>query len=414
MRQELFDKILAFFIIFLLVETTVVPIVLGFNNINPTLLDNKKAISDNDLLFDLKIKLLMKIGHIPSISVCIIKNNTIVWDKGYGFYDRLLRKKPDVNTVYMAGSISKTITTAALMQLYEKGYFNLDDNVSKFLPFDLKNPRYPNINITFRMLLAHQSSLHDHNELSSYKYEFSNNYNYSYFKELLTPNGKDYHPEYWAAYPPGKEANYSNLGLILLGYIVERMTNQSLEQYCQKNIFNPLNMKNSSFQIDNLNRGNLAVPYFQIAGIYLRIPHTDFSFVDPAGGLYTTAEDLSHFLIAHMNGGVYNGIRILNESTINLMHTVQYPNSSIYIIYRFGLGWLIIPNENGEAYQGHDGDTICFHAKMRICDSNGNGVIFFYNVGSGPWKALRKIDFRIENECLYLIKNLLFEKARNI
>lgn len=413
MRQKLFGKLLVILLILLLLEVSIAPTIAVSHNKNATLSD-KQNISNNDQSFDRKINLLMKIGRIPSISACIIKNNTIVWDKGYGFYDRLLRKRPDLNTIYMPGSISKTITAAAIMQLYEKGYFKLDDNVSKFLPFDLKNPNYSSVNITFRMLLAHQSSLHDHSELSSYKYEFSNNYAYSYFKELLMPTGKDYHPEYWAAYPPGKEANYSNLGFILLGYMVERMTNQSLEQYCQKNIFNPLNMKNTSFQMNNLKRGNLAVPYFQIAGIYLRIPHTDFSFLDPAGGLFTTAEDLSHLLIAHMNGGVYKGIRILNESTINLMHTVQYPNSSIYVIYRFGLGWLIIPNENGEAYQGHDGDLFCFHAKMRICNSTDGGIIFFYNVGSGPWKALRKIDFKIENMCLHLIKNLLFEKARSI
>ena len=121
------------------------------------------------------MKLAMNLAHMQSVSACIIKNNTIKWSGNYGFSNRLLLEKPTINTNYMAGSISKTITAIAIMQLYEnESYdFDLDDNVSKWLPFDIKNPTYPDVNITFRMLLSHQSSLHDHDKISELNYLFS-------------------------------------------------------------------------------------------------------------------------------------------------------------------------------------------------------------------------------------------------
>ena len=100
----------------------------------------------------------MSFTHIPSLSACIIKNDTIVWSKAFGWSDIYNLKKAKSDTIYRVASITKTFTATALMQLYEQGLFDLDDNVSEYLPFDLKNPKYPECNITFRMLLAHQSS----------------------------------------------------------------------------------------------------------------------------------------------------------------------------------------------------------------------------------------------------------------
>ena len=200
-----------------------------------SILENPDLFTE-DILFNLKIRTMMRLAHLESLSTGIIKNNSLVWYNGYGFSDRLLLQRASKDTMYMAGSISKVITATALMQLYEdESYdFDLDDNVSEWLPFDFKNPNFPNINITFRMLLAHQSSLHDHDKISELAYLFSN-HPYSYTKELLLPNGGDYHPEYWGDYLPGAGANYSNLGFTLLGYIIERMTDQSFEQYCNDN-----------------------------------------------------------------------------------------------------------------------------------------------------------------------------------
>ena len=109
--------------------------------------------------FDKKIQLLMKLAHMPSLSTCVIKNESVVWSKTYGYYDLKNKKLATQNTIYMVASISKMFTAIAIMQLWEQGLFDLDDDVNDYLPFELRNPHYPDVPITFRMLLAHQSSL---------------------------------------------------------------------------------------------------------------------------------------------------------------------------------------------------------------------------------------------------------------
>ena len=134
-------KILILIIIFLLID-------ISFYSVSSTYITSNnysngflKINQNSD--FDDNITSIMKELGIPSISAAIIKNNSIVWYKGYGFYEKLFRKKPTANTCYLAGSVSKAITATALLQLYEKGFFNLDDDVSEYLSFCFRNPNYP-------------------------------------------------------------------------------------------------------------------------------------------------------------------------------------------------------------------------------------------------------------------------------
>jgi len=127
--------------------------------------------SSNNLILNQRIKLLMKIGHFPTLSAGTVKDDTLTWSNGYGFYTKLPKIRASNDTIYMAGSVSKTITAAALMQLYDNGSFDLDDDVNDYLNFSLRNPKYPDVNITFRMLLAHQSSLRDYNYTDYYIFQ---------------------------------------------------------------------------------------------------------------------------------------------------------------------------------------------------------------------------------------------------
>ena len=113
----------------------------------------------NEFLFDKYITFLMKFAHKPSVSACIIINDSVVWSKGYGLYDIENNKPATPDTLYLMASISKTVTATALMQLYEQELFDLDDDVNDYLPFSLRNPNFLDTSITFRMLLSHRSSL---------------------------------------------------------------------------------------------------------------------------------------------------------------------------------------------------------------------------------------------------------------
>jgi len=120
MNRNLFNKSLALLMISLFIGTTFIPATGRLLSENKPLSLEKQIGSNDDLFFDLKIKLLMKLGHMPSLSACIIKDNSVAWSKGYGFYDIRHKKKASDDTIYMTGSISKSVTATALMQLYEQ------------------------------------------------------------------------------------------------------------------------------------------------------------------------------------------------------------------------------------------------------------------------------------------------------
>lgn len=355
----------------------------------------------NDEIFDELIKKLMKIARMPSLSALILKDNKVLWNRGYGFYDLERSKEADEKTIYLVASISKTITATAIMQLHEKGYFNLDDDVSNYLPFKLKNPNYPAEPITFRMLLAHQSSLAE-DPPTFYAYIPGDmeveGYPYPWLEEYLTPEGILYIPHLWSETHPGEEMQYSNVGYGVLGYLVERISGMKFEEYCRENIFEPLSMKNTSFRLRNLDISRVAVPYSFRLGEYYPFIHYGI-IVYPAGGLRTDVIDLSHFLIAHMNGGVYNGIRILSEESIEEMHTVQYENSNYG--FEYGLGFQIW-EKGGDIYIGHTGGLYGVTTKMVFRKSDNVGIIFFTN------KQLSNIR---EVIAFSLIEQLLFWKA---
>lgn len=355
----------------------------------------------NEDLFEKIILNLMKIAHMSALSAGIIKDNKLIWAKGFGLYDRENNKQAKEETIYLVASISKTFTATAIMQLYEKGYFDLDDDVNDYLPFSLRNPNYPDESITFRMLLAHQSSL-AMDPPAFYSYIPGDlevdGYPYPWLKEYLVPGEIHYKPQVWTDLPPGEEMNYANVGYGILGYLVEIMSGKSFEEYCRENIFEPLGMKNTSFRLANLDAKNIAVPYVFQYGEYYPLLH--YGILDyPAGGLRTNIPDLSRFLIAHMNGGVYNGIRILSEKNVEEMHTIQYPSK--HYNFQYGLGWQIWVKPS-DVYIGHTGGLYGVATKMVFRQSDKTAIIFFTN---------KEVYNLREIVVFSLIERLLFWKA---
>jgi CubicO group peptidase (beta-lactamase class C family) len=355
----------------------------------------------NDFFTDMFINLIMKFNRLPSLSACAIRNDEVVWAKAYGSADIENSIPATVDTVYLVGSISKVITATAVMQLYEQGYFDLDDDVNNFLPFSLRNPKYPDISITYRMLLSHHSSLArlEGQELGTgfliYNDMDVEGYPYPFFKEFLLPNGSLYEPRAWTDYEPGEAYYYSSYGIAILGYLVEIISGQEFNSYCKEHIFEPLEMYNTSFRLDEIDRDNLAVPYDYYHFLNFnnrRMPHYGYMF-RPAGNLRTSVRDLSHFVIAHLNGGVYKEVRILNESNVELMQTVQFEDEDID--YNIGLGWIITEKDIG-----HGGSWFGCKASM-VLRPDGTAIIWFTNTFTPKIEYLK----------IPLLSHLLFLKA---
>lgn len=402
MNNNFVKKGLVLGIIILFVGTSIVPVTGMVENNNKTNSLGIQIGSSGDLLFERIIVGLMELAHMSALSAAIVKGNEFVWAKGYGLYDRENIKEADEHTIFLVASISKTFTATAIMQLYERGFFRLDDDVNDYLNFSLRNPKYPDKKITFRMLLSHQSSLAV--DLPTFKFNRVipaglgvMGYPYPFLKDYLSPGGIHYKPQIWTELPPGEKRCYSNIGYAILGYLVEILSEKSFEGYCSENIFEPIDMDDSSFRMANVNSSRVAVPYDFQSGEYYPFLHYD-TLDYPASGLRTSVLDLSHFLIAHMNGGIYNGVRILNESTVGLMHEAQGSNG------RYGLGFQISEKLTG-TYIGHSGGMDGVATKMVFRPSDTVGIIFFTNERVQNYRELFAFG---------MIEQLLFLKATKL
>jgi len=343
--------------------------------------------------FDQRISFLMRIAGFRSLSTCIIKDDSIIWSKGYGYYDILKEKQPTTDTIYILASVTKTVVGTALMQLYEQDLFDLDDDINLYLPFELRNPNFPEEPITIRMLLSHTSSLNTNEQMNYYWTNFSGDPPFSFFpvpflQEFLLPGGRYYDDTVWSTtYHPGVHAMYANVGFDLVSFLVELISGESFLQYCDTHIFSPLEMHNTSFNLSRLNIEQVAVPYQRYAGKYYLLNELDFILGNstppgmywrprfyPAGGLYSTVTDLSHFLIAHMNEGVYKDIRILEKETVDLMHQIQQDNAIGY-----GLAWMQTTINPRLTATGHGGDLPGTDTWMLYNQTEDLGVIYLAN-----------------------------------
>jgi len=282
----------------------------------------------------------MNANNIPSIAAWVVKEDSIVWEKYYGYADINSNQLANKNTVYGLASISKLIIVTAVMQLYENGLIDLNADINDYLPFSVRNPNYPNDKITSYHLLTHTSGLSkpfDNTEVPGYYTHYPLDTSpplNDWLPEFIIPGGTNYVPAIWQNVKPGEHETYSNVGTALLAYIVEVISTTDYSDYCKQNIFEPLEMYNTSFKYSELNANNLATlfePSNNPIGFYRYRGY-------PAGDLKCTIEDFSHFIISYMNGGRYKGNRILQESTVRQILTIQNPASGICLIWDLSVG----------------------------------------------------------------------------
>lgn len=357
----------------------------------------------------------MKRDTVPGVSACIVKENKLVWSKGFGWANIEKKIPMTADTIQNIGSISKTVTATAIMQLWEKGRFKLDDDVNKYLSFEVSNPRFPDVPITFRQLLTHRSSIKDGPAYGkSYACEDPTISLKDWIKEYFTPQGKYYDGEknfhIWKpgieVVPKGPRA-YTNVGFGLLGYLVEVISGMDFAQYCQEHVFGPLGMEQTGWHLSDIDISNHAVPYSYVSENFEAFlpkydkgkqpkkigdlfPHCLYSFPNyPDGLVRTSVRELSKFLRAYMNGGTYQDVQILKPETIqNILSDKHFGR---------GLCWAMSGNENGDISWGHTGGDPGIGTIMRFWPKDGIGVIIFFNYGS-PRKAMGEIYDRLIEE----------------
>jgi CubicO group peptidase (beta-lactamase class C family) len=295
-------------------------------------------------------------GGIAGTVVVVVKDGRVLFEKGYGYSDIKSEKPVDPKkTLFRPGSISKLFTWTAVMQLQEQGKLDLDRDVNAYLDFEI--PPAFGKPITLRNLMTHTPG-----------FEESIKGLFVYDPKLKRPLGatlKVWTPE--RIFPPGEVSAYSNYGAALAGYIVERVSGERFEDYVAHHIFAPLGMKHSTFDqpLPKALAGDMSSGYQDTSGDPKPF---EIINVSPAGALSISGDDISRFMIAHLNDGAFGGVRILKPETARLMHSNIYrPEPTLAAM---GLGFYH-EDRNGHVIIGHGGDTVFFHSDLHlILDEN--------------------------------------------
>ena len=383
----------------------------GSTNVSIRRITSVDGFGSVDTDVDSLLRATVEEGGAPSISAGIVVNDILIWAKNYNGIAGL-------QTAYGVGSITKPFTATAILQLYEQGQLDLDDDVNKYLTFSVRHPKFPDRSITIRMLLTHQSGLDKETfNYDTYTLMMDSSLRAfakacgtelpkiepypepnDFFEGLLTPKGAYYTNHVWKCEPG--QLQYSNIGFSLLALIIEKITGQSYEKYCKEYILEPLGMTNSGFNPLRLAETH-APPCARIIGKYYksinrrrRIPDSMRKLVKnnvlqyplykthpgPVG-LSTTVPDLSKFMIAHMNNGrAPNGFQLLKPETVELMHQVGTLGPSGIDIFQLkgqGMGWAV--GRNG--IHGHIGGQFGYLAAMiyRETEAGKAGFILMIN-----------------------------------
>ena len=323
--------------------------------------------ADVDVWLDGFLPYALRTADIPGVVVTVVKDGQILTARGFGYADVEKRTPVDPErTLFRPGSVSKLVTWTAAMQLVEQGKLDLDRDVNTYL--DFKIPEYDGKPVTLRQLMTHTAGFEEA------------------VKDIIFTDPKHLLPlgEYlkrWTpkrVFEPGTTPAYSNWATALTGYLVERVSGESFDDYCDKHIFAPLGMTNSTMRqpLPAALAGQMASGYKpgQEAGKFEIIGPA------PAGSLSATGTDMAKFMLAHLD----KGKGLLSPKAAAEMQDAPLdkfnPVSLLPPLNRMRLGFFET-NINGREVIGHLGDTEFFHTSLHLLMKEGVGIYFSFNSG---------------------------------
>jgi CubicO group peptidase (beta-lactamase class C family) len=306
----------------------------------------------------------MRSARIPGLALAIVKGDRILYLKGYGQADPSQRPVTP-QTPFIIGSITKTFTALAIMQLVEAGKLELDAPVQRYIPwFRLADPQ-ASAHITVRMLINQTSGLPHAPTLVTWTWPDQADAIERHVR--LLANAKP-------SFPPGQSFAYSNANYATLGMIVQAVSGQTYEAYVRTHLFAPLDMHHSFVSQEEAMQDGMATGYRWWFGFPVPVSLTYNRANLPAGFIISSAEDMGHFLIAQMNGGRYHDSSLLSSEGIAAMQAEPPPGV-------YGLGWESL-HIHGRRLINIDGAPANYQCSLFIDPHSGVGVFIAANVMS--------------------------------
>jgi CubicO group peptidase (beta-lactamase class C family) len=317
--------------------------------------------------------------RIPGLAIAIIKGDRIVHMKGFGVAD-LEKRSVTADTSFILGSVSKSFTALAIAQLVDEGKVNLDAPVRQYLPWFSLADRQAASQFTVRHLLNQISGISTWTGLEQLTDDdTSAGALEKHVRNLKTAS---------LSQPVGKKFQYSNANYTILGAIVQTVSGMSYEEYIQQHIFTPLEMQHSYTSQD---RAQQATPALSVGHrfwfgqpVATEIPYNRGDL--PAGYLISSAEDMAHYLISHLNDGRYKDVTLVSSVSMTELHqpAVKVDGSAVQIEgnVSYAMGWFVF-SLNGLPILNHAGQIANYSTNMTLIPSEKWGVALLTNIYPG-------------------------------
>jgi len=329
----------------------------------------------------------IKKTRIPSLSIAIVKNNEIVYMRGFGFRDIDKGLPATPNTIYGIGSITKSFTALAILKLVEQGKLDLHDPIDKYVPLDIRPFNEP---IRVHHLLTHSSGI----PALAYAEAFIRGSLGldKIWLPLVTPEDiisfmRDV--EEWVEAKPGNKFFYLNEGYVLLGYIVSKVSGMKYEDFVRKYILCPLEMNRTYFYSTEVERdSDVATPYI-IDKDGKHIPSKFPYGITADGGLLSNTVDMSKYIIMYLNRGEYKDRVVIGKEYIELMERkyIEVP-WKLFGDEGYGYGLMVTEKFLGRKLVQHSGSVLVYTAYMGYLPSDKIGVIVLANASGYPLSTI--------------------------
>jgi CubicO group peptidase (beta-lactamase class C family) len=339
----------------------------------------------------------MSEARIPGLALGIVHGDQVAHLKGFGHADQSGRPVTP-QTPFVIGSISKSFTALATMQLVEAGKLDLDSPVQRYLPEFRLAQTAPSQHITVRQLLNQTSGIPSSAGINPLSQPVS-----SLDSQVRSLAGVS------ASAAPGERYEYSNSNYEVLGRLVEVASGEPYDDYITRQVFAPLNMRHShAFASDAKPDGlasssplwfGLPRPYPQGAGL-----RSDFV---PAGYLISSAEDMTHYLVAQLNQGRYEGTALLSSTGVDTLHRPVALAGLSALGGSYAMGWFVGPRDQLGSTIWHNGSAAGMHSMAVILPAQKWAVVVLTNTESLLYEFLSRIEVIADNVAAMLAQRPL-------
>ena len=354
---------------------------------------------------DLRIHQITKDFEIPGLSIGIVRNDSLIFSKGYGNLEIHKERKVDENTIFGIGSISKSFTALTLGILVDENKIDWDDRVIDYLPyFELYDP-YVTQNFTIRDLLTHRSGLKDVSGGTLW-------YHSDYSRDDITRRLKHLKPVSGFREKPA----YQNVMYVVASEIVKKVSGTTWDKFLKARVLDKLKMINStSISIERESNRNLAQPHIWNENYKkVAIKQENGDNLAPGGFIYSSANEMSNYMRLMLNNGVFGNDTIVSSKIIKEIFKPQiiFPQGSPYNneFTSYGLGWFISPAKEHRIIE-HSGGIDGMLAQLVMIKGMNLGFVILTNASNEP--ATFTLRALLLNELLGGDLNNFYSRVKN-